>query len=245
MIRLAINQRKQGRRAPKKRVPPRGASSTRGAIDNLENVGLSKTIIIPKSLGFTSPRLRTNLRFSKDVTVSNVGAFSANLYFTPTFAYDVDPLIGSTAMPGFNEWTTLYTRYVVLSSHIKVDFMNNEAFPAMVFITPTNLVVAANTTLANVRQLMAQPVSRQSKVGPLTGNGITTIQHSFTTDMFGGTPDVRLDEQYGGTGTASPVNNWNWNIGIVSGLAGTVAGQLIHVIMDICIEFYEIANLAQ
>lgn len=158
----------------------------------------------------------------------------------------MDPLVASTAMPGFAEWSQFYMRYVVRSSKLSVAFMNNEAFPAMVFVVPTNVSYTANTTLANVRLLLAQPYSRSSKVGSLTGNGVTTVTHSMRTDHFSGFPDVRLDDTYGAltTGT-SPTNNWYWNIGYISGLAGTVAGMLLHVEFEVEIEFYELYALSQ
>jgi hypothetical protein len=207
---------------------------------------MRKTLIVPRAFGFAAPRTRCNLRFSKDYTMSNATQFNANILFWPTYAYDIDPLVASTAMPGFAEWAQFYSRYVVRSSRIRVDFMNNEAFPAMVFVTPTNLIYTMNTTLANVRLLLAQPYSRSSKIGALTGNGVVSVDHTMNTDHFTGFPDVRFDDTYGAltTGTA-PLNNWYWNIGWISGLAGTVSGMLLHIELEVEIEFYELYALAQ
>lgn len=203
-------------------------------------------VTLPKEMGFAAPRTRMTLRFSKTVTFSNATLFTANIYFVPTFLYDVDPTIGSTAVPGFVEYAALYRQYVVIASSIRVRFMNNEAFPQLAFVIPLNGPPGANQSLSTTFTQLAQRVCESAALGALTGNGMCAIEHSWSTSQFGGAHDVRGDPSYfGSTAGGSPTNNWYWNIGVTSGLAGTVAGVLTHIDIEITCEFFELAVATQ
>lgn len=206
----------------------------------------SATVVLPRALGFAAPRTRMTLRFSKTVTFSNATQFTANIYFVPTFLYDVDPTIGSTAVPGFAEYAALYRQYVVLSSGVVARFLNNEAFPQLAFVVPLNGAPGANQSLSTTFTQLAQRVCRSAPIGAVTGNGIGTVRCRFTTAQFGGAHDERGDPSYfGSTAGGAPTNNWYWNIGVTSGLAGTAAGVLVHLDIDLVVEFFELAVATQ
>lgn len=198
--------------------------------------------VIPRNLGIVAPRTRVTLRFQKTVTISNSTLFTANQFFTPTFLYDVDPVIGSTAVPGFTEYAAFYRQYVLISSRCTFRVMNNEAFPLLAFIVPTNGAPTANQSLSTTFTQLAQPVCVTKAIGAVTGNGIGTLVHEYRTSNFAGAHDVTGDPAYfGATSGGSPTNNWYWNIGYTSGLAGTAAGALVQVTIELDTEFFEIA----
>lgn len=72
--------------------------------------------------------IECHLRFELNFQVANVGFLvSSNRYRSN--AYDVDPILASTAMPGFAEWATMYEQFRVVGFRTEVTVCNNETFP--------------------------------------------------------------------------------------------------------------------
>ncbi len=160
------------------------------------------------------PRTTCDFTYNVALNVNNVGAVFANVRYQPTYAYDIDPTLGSTAMPFFTEMGTLYRYYRVLSSRIVVHFSNKENFSTIVYLCAVNFDPTANTS--TYQNYLSNPVSRHHVVGPATGNGIGTLQSSQTTNGFSGSKWLGDADPYSartnGTGGA-PANNWYWLVG--------------------------------
>jgi len=210
-----------------------------------EDSQVKKTFIvrIPRSLGWAAERYRCNLRFHAYSTLLHAGGFAfTNVRFTPTFAYDVDPTVGSTAMPGFTELSAMYRYYRVNAAKIKAKFSNLEAFPVEVYLCPVNVDPTANYTLAQAQVYLSQRLSKSTVLGPLTGNGIGTLTDSQTTAAFGGASNLEVTDNYSAlTSGVSPLNNWFWTVGLV-GHANAVSGCDFRVEIDIDLEFYEVTS---
>jgi len=188
-------------------------------------------------------RMRRTLTFQKTVGLGNVGQVYANIKFIPTYAYDIDPTVGSTSCPFYNELGTIYRFYRVDSSKISVGFSNAETFSNTCCVCPVNSDPGANTT--NYQAFFSNPLAKIKIVGPFNGDGITTITHSASTAMFGGVRNVGQNDFYSGpTGGASPpTNNWYWFVGVQS-LSGQVNGVACTVRIWIDIEFFELNSPA-
>lgn len=166
----------------------------------------------------------------------------ANIRFTPTFAYDVDPVAGSTAMPGFVELSALYRFYRVDSANINVSFSNKEAFPAECYISAVNSDPGANYNSAGAATYLAQRTSKSRVVGSLTGNSVVVLKDTQTTAGFGGSSNMHMGDLYSAsTAGGAPANNWYWTVGII-GDAVLVSGVDARVQIDIDLEFYEVAS---
>jgi len=199
-------------------------------------------VMIPRALGWAPSRLRATLRFNSFTVIKNVGFQYSNIRYTPTFAYDVDPLIGSTAMPGFTEWSAIYRQYRTISSKIDVHFSSLETFPTEAIVCPLNYDPTANVNPGVF--IYANLLSRKKSLGPLTGNGVGTISHEMTTEHIGGTKWLGVADDYSAaTSGGSPTNNWFWFIGTF-GTSNGVSGVAASVDVDITLEFYEVTSPA-
>jgi len=195
--------------------------------------------------GFWAPsRIATMLRFSKYVTITAGAATAANIRLVPTFAYDVDPTVGSTAMAGFSEYAGMYRFYRVQMSKIHCAFANNQAFNVIAYIIPANADPGANYSAAVAQQQLANPFCRQCILGPLTGANHQNVTHKTSTAKYAGVWDeYEIDTYVGSTSGTSPSNNWYWTIGIV-GTANVTLGMDCLATVDIAIEFFELTNPA-
>jgi len=196
---------------------------------------------IPKRFGFAAPRLRVNLLFQKQVVVNNVGFTYTNVRFTPTNAYDVDPTLGSTSMAGYSEYANLYRFYRVHSSKILVEFVNQESFGLMAFVSPFNVDPGANNSAAS-NIALSNPRTKQLTLGPATGSSIGRITRSMTTSMIGGVNSQSIFDNYSAGVGSGPGNNWYWVVGMFSPSA-LVNGVFASVRIEIDVEFFEYASI--
>jgi hypothetical protein len=88
-------------------------------------------------------------------------------------------------------------------------------------------------------------LSKKTVLGPLTGNGITTIKSEFSTEEISGQKWLAVADNYSAptSGASAPANNWYWFIGSNS-FNNNVSGVGVSVDLDIVVEFYEIATPA-
>jgi hypothetical protein len=184
------------------------------------------------------PRLLCHTRFQKQVAVNNVANGATNVVFTPTFCYDVDPTVGSTAMPFFTELQTLYRYYRTISSRITVTFANKETFPLTVYIHPLNYSVSANVATATAQSFLANPLCKETQVSAEGGIDHVTLKHKMSTEGFAGSKWTGTDDLYSGNGTTSPSNNWYWVVGAQS-LVALVNGLTINVVIDVIFVSFE------
>jgi hypothetical protein len=204
----------------------------------------SAVLIVPPKYGWAPPRLRTQLRFRKSVGISNNGFAAANLRFSPTFAYDIDPSVGSTAMPGFTEYGGIYRFYRVTMSKIVCSISNREAFPILAYIAAVNADPGVNYSSAVAGQYMANFWSRKKMLGAISGNAQGRLGMGLTVSDFGGASNLGvLDTYVGSTGGASPTNNVWWTVGVVSDTANlTTLGAYFEIDIEVELEFFELQS---
>jgi len=173
--------------------------------------------------------------------MNNAGSAFANIRFTPTYCYDVDPALGSVAVPGFTEYGTLYRFYRLVSARIVVNFGNNEAFPLTAYVCPINFDPGANAALAVATSVRGQNVCRAAMLGSLTGIGTKIIRASTTTQTFGGVLWTGQIDTYCApvSGASAPANNWYYMVGVTSPQV-LVNGVTLDVVLHLTIEFFEL-----
>jgi len=184
------------------------------------------------------PRMHKVLRYVGGNNMINVGSVNSNRRYVPTFAYDIDPLLGSTSMPGFSELGALYRQYRVATISWKAEFRNGENFNGTCYVMPCNFDPGANS--ANYISYLNNPRSTLVPIGPLTGVSIKTVKGSFSLRDFTGLPNRLLadDNTVGTIAGVSPVNNVWVAIGFV-GDAVQVSGCMYSLIMKIGFDYLE------
>jgi hypothetical protein len=189
---------------------------------------------------FMPPRFRTNLCFSKSVSINNAGGISANVRFCPTYVYDIDPTLGSTACPGFAELSVLYRYYRLNGSSITVDFLNYEAFPATVGVIPLNFDPTANHSATTTVSYMSDVLMHTGPVGAITGSSVKTIKHAVSTAFYAGAVNKHVIDNYVGSSSGtSPANNWFWDV-IFYPANTLVSGCIAHIKIIVDLDFIEL-----
>lgn len=223
-----------------KKKNKRKVGGRKKSLNRTSNAGAQ---IVRVQNGFWAPaRIATTLRFSKFVTLSAAAATAANVRFVPTFAYDIDPTVGSTAMAGFTEYAGMYRFYRVQASKIHCAFANVQAFNVIAYVIPSNVDPGANFNSTTAQQQLANTYCRQCILGPLTGANHQNIISRMSTAKYGGAWDEDVIDNYCGlTSGTTPTNNWYWTVGIV-GTANVSTGCDVLVTLDVSIEFLELTN---
>lgn len=189
------------------------------------------------SLSFMPDQFRTKLRFDKIVSVSMATGAPGVLAFIPTAAFDVDPVIGSPTMAGFNQFAEFYNQYRVLASSIRVEFSNSSnTIPVSLYVMPTTLN-PGSMTAADILSMRGNPFCKWKNVA-LLGGGSTTVTNQMSSRRMVGSDAVLFEQGYASPVTTSPLDNWYWAIAWESPAAIASAQYLnIEIIVDLI--FYD------
>jgi len=182
------------------------------------------------------PRLTVRTRYQVDLALNNMGFSYANVRYEPTYCYDVNPSLGSTAMPFFTEVMLLYRFYRTKSAKISVQFVNKDASETTCYVCPVNFDPGANTS--SFQQYLSNPNSKRAIASPLGGMDRCTIHHHATTAGFAGSRWLGDDDLYSSNGSVSPPNNWYFIVGIAN-IVGLSFGCTISVSMDVTFVAFE------
>lgn len=175
-------------------------------------------VIIPRRYRIVPPSMITTLVFQSTAhsPLNNAGLSYATVRFRPTSAYDVDPTLGGTSMPGFNEMAGLYGKYRVLRFRTQVIAVNLEEFPLNVTVFPSNFDLGNN--YSQVQSQFGNSFSKYKYLSPKSGMDRCTITTPWLSSrQIVGTDSVYLDDDYASNTNTSPTNNSYINIGIWTG----------------------------
>lgn len=224
-------------RSNKKRAkrpnPQRGYPS--GKDGNFAEDLTSVRLKVHRPLALIMPdKIFTKLKYSgtKLFTVA-IGTQVIAYRFRPTSAYDIDPLLGGTSMPGFVELQNLYSSYRVSSSTLKVEANSVDATRAStIVVVPLNNDPGAAPTQATVQSWVANPYAIY-KANGTAGASTTSIRHRMSTEKIFGSLSVYFDDNFASLVTTSPVNNWYWAVGIITPAAIATTAYNINVLTDL------------
>jgi len=181
-------------------------------------------------------RTYTTLRWWGSGVINNPGINYASIRYRPTYTYDVDPVIGSTAVPFFAELALLYRQYRVLGSKIRVNFSNYDQQPTSVAVCPVNVDPGIN---ALPGAYFSSMTAKTGQVGSIQGNSREYLEVEWRTDNFAGSKWNNASDPYtGGPGAIAPVNFWYWSIHAYNPSTLT-NGLYFNVTMDMDICFFE------
>jgi len=197
------------------------------------------TLRINKLGMFMPDRMISQFRYVPSGVLNTVGATSSSRSFRSS-AYDFDPLIGSTAIAGYNEMVAFYLRWRVRSIHAHLTVTNREAFPVSCYADFSSTLFVANFLIGNAEGPRAfnKVLSREGGMDRQDLNlGATAVA------VVGDFATVS-DLSYAGVATANPAIMWYFNIGINSpSLAVFVNGVCLTGFFDIEVEFFDRIDL--
>lgn len=160
-----------------------------------------------------------------------VGAGTTGYRYLPSAAYDVDPALGSTSMPGYAELASLYNSYRVNQSRLRVSFSSADARPCTALIVPLNTDPTSSPSSAFVRSASMNPYSKYRLVAP-AGSPPLVLSTKMSTERIFGSKAVYFDDNFSSLVTTIPANNWYWFIGLIA--PATVASSSL--VITICVE---------
>jgi hypothetical protein len=163
----------------------------------------------------------TTLMFTQLGFMGAIAGFGSQLKYRDDM-YDIDPLVGGTAMPGFTELAAIYARYRPLKCTMVVEFSNLETFPQSV-----QLLFSNSSAVTTVPQDFGNPHCRQVMLSGIAG-GMSTrkLQHSVTKVALAGSQQPLFDDLYTGStasATLASAAYCNMYISYFSTIAGTLA----------------------
>lgn len=183
------------------------------------------------------PEYDTRLKYIVQDIVTNVGGVAASIRFR-TDAYDVDPALASTAMPGFVEFAAFYARFRTLGMSYKFSCANQEAFSVTMIHGFSNSSIASGSLSITYA---GNPLMRSTIVGPLTGINTKILRQSATVVKIAGTEQPLFDDLYTGSTTSATLATAGtvWcNCGVISPVVMTAAGVLVTVEVTLHLRFY-------
>jgi hypothetical protein len=214
-------------------------TNDRSSLDGQRSIN-NTVQFIPRGVGLILPdRYRTNLRLWKSVSTSLSASNQASFRFSPSNAYDIDPVVASTSMSGFVELSTLYGRYRVLSSRCLVRVVNPSLItPLEITLCPVNLDPGPTPSNAYMNTLKEQPYAAFC-TGGLAGSPVAKCQATMSTEKIFGSKMALFDDNFQSVVSASPTNNWWWVIALYASAVIPTNPIITMVTIDVDCEFFD------
>jgi len=180
--------------------------------------------------------------YDNNTMYNNAGGIYVAKRFQPSSAYDLDPLLGGTAVPGFNEWAAFYKKYRVISSKSIITAANYDATTVVqVIMVPLHVDPGATPTLATITSWLSQPFVKKMILSKAGGMDRGTVSLPLSHRDFVGSDTFLYDDSYCAVVTTNPTNNIFLAVGmyVVGGVATFTTGVAANLTISIMCEFYE------
>jgi len=162
---------RRGKRTVNRRTArTKSKKRTGNKLNSEERMVAGRDSIVVRQPGFVIPNQTiSNMHFWAMQTHSNNGIAYTNVRYTPNNAYDVDPLVGSTAIAGLTEMAAFYSGMRVIKYRYDIDISNNEAFPVTVYCVP--ILIPGTDPGADTISGLDYPMNPLSKTFVLSAKG--------------------------------------------------------------------------
>lgn len=174
------------------------------------------------------PETDCTLEFVKSVSI--IPGTAVSIRFTPNSPYDPDPLFASAAVPGFAERAAFYNFYRTIWVSYRIEFVNLEFTPCMVYTHLTN----GDPTTTMPITAVSNPLAKWRLLSSAGGGG----DHACLTDRqtvatILGSNEVEYNEQYRALVSASPADLVWLGIGfhLTSGVGANGVGCIVTIRM--------------
>jgi len=195
---------------------------------------------------FAPKSMRVKLCYNDLTTVQTQNGQSTSNWYYRTSAYDVNPLIGTTAMPGFLELAALYNQYRVHGIAVHFEGSNMHTSPLILGIFPSYETYGHNTlSNINIIEYSGTRYGFRKVISPSGGMDALRLNKTWTMTQLVGNESWLMDSNYTATVTSNPTTMWNVNIAITAtvGTLTTNGGLqgLYSVVLDV--EFFDLKTL--
>lgn len=221
----------------RKRTAKARKISTSSKFTDGSRVTPNQLVTIPRSIDLLFPdRFQVRMMYSGLTTFTlAVGASVSSRRWTPSAAYDVDPLLGSTAVPGFSELAGLYNNYRVISSGLRIEFVSNDARSGRLVLLPLNTDPGSAPSSAVTDSWPNNPYMKSVLIPP-TGAEPRVVESKMSTEKIFGSKMVHFDDNFMALTNAIPNNNWFWAIAVTSPILVATSSWVVTTVVAISLE---------
>lgn len=162
-------------------------------------------------------------KYIDNVFWTTVGGADDNIYRGNSL-YDPD-YTGAGAQPlGFDQLCTLYSRFIVFGSAIKVTIVNMDTVPVLVNLAKSYLP----TSFTNAVTAAERCDSKTRYIGPAGSNRDTVVLKSFAkTGTVLGYKDVEDEDGLAHSSSTNPSQQWFWHVGVENDDAGNLSVNMV------------------
>jgi len=155
----------------------------------------------------------------------------------PNAAYDIDPVLGSTATPGYAEYAALYTYYRVTSFKVHVKFSNLDNLSVALYSVVSN--TDPGTAGTNYYDYAQSAFGRTYELAPFySGTGSITHRQHVNISRLVGMP-IKQADSFRAVTTSTPTDLVFWGFGIYSNaLTNFANGVGYDGYIEVRIKFY-------
>jgi len=193
-------------------------------------------VTLPKRVSSIMPdRLMTRLTYY-GVTVLTIPTTAKGISrrWIPSAVFDVDPILGSTTVVGFQELAAFYSKYRSYASKLKVTFSNQSDTAVQAITVPLNADPGSSPSDVVRDAWVNNPYAKVRLLGP-TGSPALSLTTLMSTEKIFGSKMVYTDDNFQSDTSTNPVNNWYWAVAVQAPSIPTVA-KLIAVEIDITLD---------
>jgi hypothetical protein len=181
-------------------------------------------------------RVVVTLRWPVSSLLTNSGNATIARRWCTNGLYDIDPTFGSTSLPGFAEWIAFYKWNLVTIYSYEVTFVNNEAFPVVVYIM--NSTSDPGTTGTNYYEYSTAKFGKQRMLSAKGGSDRVSIKGRVPISALVGI-DITKDNSFRGTSTSNPTSLVYFGIGYNAlGNDFTAAGVTFQLLISVRAAFF-------
>jgi hypothetical protein len=177
------------------------------------------------------------LKYLIEVVNTSVGGVQASLQYRSE-AYDVDPSLATTAMPGFTEFAGFYQRFRCTRFGYKFSVSNQESFSMAVIHGFSSTAIGAS---ALNLQYAGNPLFNTAMLGPATGQNRGVFQDEKSVVDIVGTKQPLMDDLYTGSTTAATLATAGTvycYFGVITPVVMTALGTLVVAEITLDLQFY-------
>lgn len=187
------------------------------------------------------PRMEIRCEYNVLGALNNVGFQYSSVRYNPCYAYDVDPLVLSTAQPGYTELAALYRYVRCIRSTIVLEFANNETNAGMVYTIPVNTDPGSNSAL--YQNFLSSVSCKKALVSAKGGMDRRKVICSTSTELVGGAAYLGVQDFYTQNTVThvAPSNAWYWQVGCLM-FNPIVNNVIVDVTITTDYVFFELAN---
>jgi hypothetical protein len=203
----------------------------------------NQSVVHLTSVGEFAPcSLMVPLVYTDLTSVQTQNAQSQTNWYYRSSAYDVNPLIGTTAMPGFIELSALYNQYRVHGMTVQLNASNMHTSPIILSVWPSFETYSHNAlTNLNIIEYGGAKGGFRKVISPSGGFDKINLRRYFSlTDLVGNVSWLG-DSNYTATVTSNPTTMWNINFGIAAtvGTLTTLGGIQGVFSVELLVEFFD------